>query len=290
MKTLKQLIKRFLPSFLKIRIIRWSAKYRLQKRKTLHLDVHLVDHCNLNCKGCDNYSSISQEKYHSVESLERDFSRIHQLFKGKIDGILLLGGEPLLHPDVCKILDLAGKYFMDTNVKLVTNGILLLKQNADFWESCRRNNIKISVTKYPVRLNHQAMAQKAQECGVAFEFYGGSDAVVKDLWKVPLNLRGTENPKRSFRYCSRSNKCIALYEGKLFTCTGIPYIEHFNRYFGTDIQVSDKDYIDIHKARSADEIFEFLRKPMPFCRYCNTKGTKWGIKWDVSKKEISEWT
>jgi hypothetical protein len=56
-----------------------------------------------------------------------------------------------------------------------------------------------------------------------------------------------------------------------------------------DLQIDEKDYIDIYKIKSIDEVFEFLCKPIPFCRYCNTKEPVYGIDWAVSKKEITEW-
>ncbi|MDR2479129.1 MAG: hypothetical protein LBD48_07440, partial [Treponema sp.] len=52
-----------------------AADYRSKKRTGLNLSVHLADHCNLNCKGCDNFSCIADEKYHSPET-EAYYNRI----------------------------------------------------------------------------------------------------------------------------------------------------------------------------------------------------------------------
>ena len=84
---------------------------KLTKRKILDFEVHLADHCNLNCKGCFHFCPIADEKYPSVQSLENDFKRIYELANGKIGRIYLLGGEPLLHPELIKIINVAGKYF-----------------------------------------------------------------------------------------------------------------------------------------------------------------------------------
>ncbi|MDR2121060.1 MAG: hypothetical protein LBP64_09360 [Tannerella sp.] len=48
--------------------------------------------------------------------------------------------------------------------------------------------------------------------------------------------------------------------------------------------------MDIYKAKDMDEIMNFLCRPMPFCLYCNKKGTIWDIGYGVSKKDIIEWT
>jgi len=67
----------------------------------------------------------------------------------------------------------------------------------------------------------------------------------------------------------------------------------FNNYFiknsGAAMEATDDDSIDIYKAKDIGEIYEFLSKPMPFCRYCRIKSWEIGIEWGVSKKEITEW-
>jgi hypothetical protein len=53
--------------------------------------------------------------------------------------------------------------------------------------------------------------------------------------------------------------------------------------------VTEKDYINIYKVDTIKEIVSFLHNPVPFCRYCNLNDSTYGIEWEVSKKEISEW-
>lgn len=64
-----------------------------------YFEIHLVEHCNLKCKACDNYSSIAEEEYLDIENFENDMKRMRELFSG-IQLIRLLGGEPLLHPNL----------------------------------------------------------------------------------------------------------------------------------------------------------------------------------------------
>jgi MoaA/NifB/PqqE/SkfB family radical SAM enzyme len=291
--TFLQIVKRCLPKRIKVLLrvcfSKELSKLQLKQRKTLSLNIHLVDHCNLNCKGCDNFSSIADEKYHSVESLERDFNRIYELANGKIDLIHLMGGEPLLHPELLKILDIAGKNFGKTGLMLITNGVLLSKQKEHFWESCHKNNIKITITKYPIDLPFAQFEQTAKEHNVILKYYQNTGVELNMMHKMPINTCGTENYRKSFELCFKANTCIMLDEGKIYTCATIPYIKYFNKHFGMDLQISKKDYIDIYEIKSIDEVFEFLCKPMPFCRYCNSKELVYGIDWAVSKKEITEW-
>jgi MoaA/NifB/PqqE/SkfB family radical SAM enzyme len=264
---------------------------RLKKRDKLRLVIHLVDHCNLNCKGCDNFSPLADVKFNSLEIMEKDWKRIYDLTdKGKkIEKVELQGGEPLLHHDLLKIIGVAGKYFGNSDLSLTTNGILLVKQPDQFWETCKNNNVKVVITKYPINLQFGKIEEIAKEHGTTLQYYGDTGEVLKQMLKMPLNLQGTENNRKSFELCYKSNTCIYLNEGKIYTCATIPYIKYFNKYFGTNMEVSEKDYIDIYAVKSIEEVFDFLCKPMPFCRYCNTKKPVLGINWETSKKEISEW-
>jgi len=254
------------------------------------LHIHLADHCNLDCRGCDNFSPLSPEVFADIAVVERDCARISELSGGQVGEIQLLGGEPLLHQQVIDFMNIARKYFPTVAIKMITNGVLLLKQKTDFWEACRRNNIEIVVTKYPIKINHEAIEKRAKEENVKFSFYGSTAEVEKNMQCMPLDLSGSQNVRDSFLRCDRANHCVALDNGKIYTCTIIPYVKYFNTHFGKNLPVSEKDYINIYKAKSIDEILAFIATPMPFCRFCNQRGIIWDIGYGVSKKEISEWT
>jgi hypothetical protein len=87
-----------------------------------------------------------------------------------------------------------------------------------------------------------------------------------------------------------ANRCYRLKDGKLATCSPILNIGFFNKRFGTVLQVTPDDYIDIYKAQSAGEIMGFLARPVPFCRYCDVNRRTYDNPWHTSKGEIGEWT
>ncbi|MDR1698503.1 MAG: radical SAM protein [Prevotellaceae bacterium] len=267
-----------------------TRKNRQKKAVIPILHIHLADHCNLNCRGCDNFSPLSPEIFADLAVVENDCKRISELSGGKVGEIQLLGGEPLLHQQVIDFLNVARKYFPAVPVKLITNGVLLLKQKENFWEACRRNNIEIVVTKYPIKINHEALEKRAKEAGVKFSFYGTTAEIEKNMQCMPLDLSGSQDARDSFLRCSSANNCIAMDNGKIYTCTTIPYVKYFNAHFKKNLPVTENDYIDIYKAKSMDEILEFIAKPMPFCRFCHQKGIIYDTGFGVSKKEISEWT
>lgn len=261
------------------------------KSTSISFEVHLSEHCNLNCKGCDHFSPLAKPEFPDFKSFSNDMEQMSKIFKAKADTIHLLGGEPLLNNDIIKFILKTRECFPDsgtTKIKLITNGILLNSMSEQFWKTCFEKNITISVTKYPLKLDYKKMSETAKKSNVNFEFYDNTDQ--EQVWyDIKLKTSGNQDPKRSFFKCFLSNKCVMLKNGKLYTCTLIPNIEHFNRYFDKDLKVCDKDYIDIYKVKDEDEIFEFLSNPIPFCRYCNPEEKDYSLKWEKSKRDIDEW-
>ena len=158
------------------------------------------------------------------------------------------------------------------------------------WDSCRKNKIEIIVTKYPINLDFHGIEKYVKEQGVAFKYYGNTEDVEKTMECIPLDIEGKQDSRDSFLRCSRANRCISLDNGKIYTCSLIPYVKYFNQHFGKNLEVSPDDYIEIEKVKDLDEILTFISKPVAFCRFCNIKGTIWDIGYGISKKDINEWT
>ena len=252
------------------------------------VEIHLTEHCNLNCQCCSHFSQLAESEFANIEVFERDIKRLSELSNGEVNIIHLMGGEPLLNPNCERFFELTRKYFDKTEIKLITNGILLLKQNDSFWQSMKNNNITLAPTKYPIKIDWGKIKDICDNMNIKLKFYNDAN-VIKTSFYNPLNLEGNENPEWNFRNCFLANNCLILDNGKLYTCSYIPNIRHFNKFFNKNIPISVNDYIDIHKARNYQEILQFLAKPIPFCKYCDVNNRKDGITWKVSTKRIEEY-
>ena len=253
-----------------------------------YFELNIVDHCNISCLGCSHFSPIAEERVSSLESVRADLQRMSKLTSQNVDEIHILGGEPLLHPNLNEIFVTARESFPKSVLSVITNGALLLKQDLNFWDTCKLNEITIEVTKYPINIDYDKIVKTVEEKGIKFKFHSYTGKAQKTLYKMPLDLSGSQ--ENSFRNCTLANRWIALMDGKMYTCQVSPNAFHFNKKFGTNLDLQDGDFIDIYKAKDIDEILEFLSTPKPFCKYCNINGIVNGIPWQPSKREISEWT
>jgi MoaA/NifB/PqqE/SkfB family radical SAM enzyme len=255
--------------------------------KSFPIEIHITEHCNLNCKGCNHFSCLAEEEYLGVDQFEKDFKRLSELSKDFFT-IKILGGEPLLHPQITEFFNISRAYFPTTPIQVTTNGILLSGQPEEFWKNCRKNNIIISISRYPVKLNIKEIKKNAKHHKVKIVYNG--TASKKRMCKIPLDLTGSQNMAKSFQKCAISwGCCVTLRDGKIYNCCIAAHIVIFNKYFNQNLSIGNDDYIDIYKINSKNEIIDFLEKPFPFCRYCKASKIKFAQLWDISQKEIIEW-
>ncbi|SDH52294.1 radical SAM protein [Desulfosporosinus hippei] len=258
-------------------------------RTLLRLETHLVEHCNLNCHMCTHFSPLAKPVFADIKEFERDMKRLAILFGNEVEYIMLLGGEPLLHPDITDFFHVARAFFPETNIILYTNGIILDQMDQNFWSACKSAQIEFILTKYPIKVDYKVLAHTIWKHEIKYKFCNTPGREKKSS-HFPFDLQGQQDAYHSFISCDIANRCIFLREGKLYTCCIAPNIHHFNHYFNTNLSLSPQDCINIYQAKDKKEILNFLTTPIPFCRYCDVKNRTEGNDWRISNRNISEWT
>ena len=302
---MKRVIKRFLKVVMprplqkfcrrQFNIVRVGFKFLfslpLQKKKNkISFEIHLAEHCNLNCAGCNNFSCIAEPELVDVEEFRKDFVRMGEIFNHQCERISLIGGEPLLHPEIITLMKIARDNFPEGRINIFTNGILLNSKDDDFWRACHDNKIGILISAYPINIKWDGVQAKAKQFGVSANFaWDQKENKRNEFFVSAINLAGDSNIKLNFAFCDRANGCITLKHGKLYTCTFVPNVCHFNKYFNRDIAVTEDDYIDIYKTSDPEAILQRLSEPIPACRYCKTSKPVKYFTWSVTKKDINEW-
>jgi MoaA/NifB/PqqE/SkfB family radical SAM enzyme len=252
-------------------------------------EVHLTEHCNLNCKGCSHFSPLAKNEFMDIDVFEKDMKRMAELFSNEIQNIRLLGGEPLLHPRVNDFMVITKKYFPKIKRELVTNGLLLSNMSESFWETCWTTDTWINITHYPIPLDFTAIERKAWIKGLKV-MINPKDNPLTEFRKDVYDLTGMQDAYLSHTNCSLFGYCCQLNNGRFYPCSISAYFHHFNQYFELGLPLSEKNYIDIHKVQSKDEFYKLITTPIPCCKYCNIDAQKFGVKWERSKRNLDEWT
>lgn len=259
------------------------------KNGSIDFEINLVDHCNLNCQCCNHFSPIAKENYIDTDILQKQLRRVSELFNNCVGNIMLLGGEPLLHKKICECMLITRKEFPTAHIQIYTNGILLPKMSDQFWETCRKADVQIMLTRYPITFDYDICIERANKENVEISYNWESEDKQKTTYRLPIELNGGNNPYTNFALCDHANRCIVLKNERFYTCPFGAYVNILNERFDKHFPQNDKNSISIYEVDSKEAIIDFLKKPIKLCEYCNVCNYKWDIPWRVSRRELKEW-
>lgn len=174
------------------------------------VEFHVAHHCNLTCQGCSHFSPSAPARLIPMQEIVNQF----RLAGDRLDPefIHLLGGEPLLHPDLTSILPWARRSFPRATIKLVTNGVLLKRRAKELIPVITAAGIVIAVSIYPgVKVDREGIAQACSAAGAQVEFW------VQDTFIDFLDLTGTSDPVAARAACPMGD-ALNVRGDRLYPC------------------------------------------------------------------------
>lgn len=254
---------------------KWEDFSQLQ-----HVQFHVSDQCNLNCRRCQHFSNIAENPgFPRFEEIERDFTRLRELFSN-INRIAILGGEPFLNQELYRYCKMLRKLFPYSFIDIITNGLLVRNMNKKLLSTIRENDIIVNISYYPVlEPVKEQLVSFLKEKRIRYIF-----GTKVETFSKKMTLHENENYKRQFQEC-RDRCCTMLRDGKLYPCYLPATIPIFNSHFGTKIKGSDSS-IDIYNPTiTGHQILERLRREFYICKYCTCNET---YPWEQTKNACME--
>ena len=86
------------------------------------IEVNINKHCNLNCKGCDHFAPVAAPDFMPIDVFAKDMKQIKRLFCHMNGEFRLLGGEPLMNPDIVQFIEIARSNLSKAKIYVSTNG------------------------------------------------------------------------------------------------------------------------------------------------------------------------
>ena len=170
-------------------------------------------------------SPLAKEWFCDVEQTEKDLSEL--LKKIQVLDFELIGGEPLLHPEITGLVRVVRKVYPKSNIFIVTNGSLLPKMPDDFWKCCRENKVWFGLSVYPpyqVHLNAYLKLAKRNDIPVLLVHNASA-------WVDGRHSFKTERSRAVIHYRLCKQKfCHKLLDSKLYLCP-LFSLKHYNHYF-----------------------------------------------------------
>lgn len=264
----------------------WFRRAVLKHKPVLYrFEVQLVDHCNLDCRGCEHFAGLCRERFADLAEFETDMQHMANLFS-RVRQIHLIGGEPLLHPKVLDFCKIARATFPESRIYLRTNGVLLMRQSEEFWSALAASKITLLVAPYPIGIPELEITLAAKQRHVKLEWVD----LDEELVKVPIDPRTRYDAAASFQQCQGLKNRPLLRNGRLYPCAYIAFADVFREQFNLPgLQVYPTDWIGIRDEPDPEHVFKFLRNPVHWCSNCDMDQREY-FPWGRSTRDISEWT
>lgn len=261
--------------------ILWSDAPFLKKPILHSLETNIVDSCNLNCRGCSHFANLFERSdMVPFETFCADLKKIAD--NTYVYRFNMLGGEVLLNERVIEYIEYVAALMPYTDIELITNGLLLPKQDKSFFECCKKHNVAIVVSGYkPTLAMREDIVKVLEENGVVYIFWDD----VEDFGKN-IDLSGKNEADVAMKQC-RENNCHSLRKGKLYKCPFEALGNKFFSHYNLDIRLNGG--IDIYEENlDWAYVVDVLRnKSIDACRYC---GKEERIEWRVTNNPcIEDW-
>ncbi|MDR1385149.1 MAG: radical SAM protein [Planctomycetaceae bacterium] len=237
------------------------------------LEINLTYGCNQKCKYCSHFCGYNT----GIESVENILAW-YKTWSIKVipKNLRLIGGEPLLHPELEFLIRETDRVWSKTRVNLVTNGLLLnkisdkiiqaiIETNAFVFVSCHYN-----APEY-LREFHKGIDRLIRS-GVSHAVYTS----YRD-WRKVYHIDSCGKilpfqsvPEKAWQNCIVKNACPSLMNNTVFKCQYLAHVVRNRKsgLLGDEWRRAD-DYQPLPPTASSEEILSHLNSEwIPECSLC----------------------
>ena len=256
------------------------------------LETMLTQSCNLSCKGCTNYSDLKHHGYVTWDNGKRDIEQWLGILE--IPDFGLMGGEPLINPEVRDWIGGCRKLMPDTQLRFTTNGELLHKHLdiLDLVYDVGNIVFKISVHRFDKQLedvveyifnkykweivNEHGITRYRTRNNVRFQVNRPQTFLKTFRRDYEDMLPYDSNPAESFGICIQQT-CPLLHNGRIYKCSTSGLLIDTLAYTGNEDKIvwdKYKHYQGIGVEDSLADVNKFIStfgKPESICGMCPSR-------------------
>jgi hypothetical protein len=224
-------------------------------------EINVCRHCNNHCAYCNHGSPLAKPYFMDPETLRRDLAALSPRLH--IGFLCLQGGEPLLHPRVMELMDVAKDSGIADQHGFLSNGRLLHKMPEEFFRKC--GQMKVGDKKLEFRVSVYANldvktleepTRKAEQYG--FEVRPGNTPI---FWKLFYEQK--DGGAGVWNVCP-CKTCYTIHEGYFYHC---PLAAFFpEQFWGLDPHVDGLPLAGLTEKSAAE--FLARRTPLVSCTHC----------------------
>ncbi|TWU39484.1 radical SAM protein [Novipirellula artificiosorum] len=199
------------------------------------LEFHVVHGCNLSCQQCSHYSNFLRGGIVTVEEARENFDAWCKRIQPK--RFTILGGEPTLNPNLCRILVMGRWKFRRSHRLLVSNGFFL-HRHPGLPKVLINQGYKLEISQHgtsPAYLEKFAAVQEtiakwrrdhpSLRIGIRQSHSG---------WRRQYNMADGKalpilsNPRDGWKACIQK-RCSQLHKTMIWKCPALAYFSQLER-------------------------------------------------------------
>lgn len=178
-----------------------------------HCEIFITERCTLRCKDCSAlvpyFCAPEDIDFDEYESLNRLLDTVDMITE-----VSVLGGEPLMHKHLSKILTVLLNSNKVGKVALYTNGTIM--PSKELIEVLHHPKVWVHISEYnSIKQNTNEIETLLRNEGV--QCYIRQYDFWIDAGGLYLRDKDTARAKKLFEHCIKA-KCYSFYKGKLYGC------------------------------------------------------------------------
>jgi len=239
-----------------------NTPYSAKKIHSKSCEINASHQCNLNCRGCSHAAPIMKKKFCDPEVVFKDLSLLSKVYE--CEYVTILGGEPLLHPEVLSLIDAVQSSGLGCKIRVTTNGLLLNRVTDQFWE----NIDQIYISLYPGHQPSKKNLEKAKTLATLHKV--DFSCSVYNYFRETISFGSKlsdRNAARVYKECEVRNiwQCHTVEDGRFYKCPQSMFISRDIYSLSSNHSVLINNSNDLQKRLS-----EFLisEKPLEACSHC----------------------
>lgn len=236
----------------------------------------LTERCSLKCKKCahacyaTDYRIKDMTLEQAVNSADSFFEKVNY-----INEFVLIGGEPFLYKDLCKVIKYIGEKYSEKmgTFSITTNGTILPPK--EVLEMCKEYNVLIRISNYSKQIprlvkQYEELIEMFEKYGVEYELSPGEGYWMDYGFEYVDNGDDPHKLIEIFDACK--TPCREIRGSRLYYCVMARSVSD-----NLHMDVGKDDYLDFDKLSSNDykkQILEYTygyseKGYLDMCRYCH---------------------
>lgn len=240
-------------------------KFIHKTKALLHIsaiELNITEQCNICCLGCDHAIGIIPNRNVDKKDIKKDVRSLQQILHTRT--IRIIGGEPLLHPNIEEITGYISEASIADSIELWTNGILLHKIPQKVLEMVDG----IVISRYPEQ-NYEWTQATLTKYVNQYNVWINIRDCNYFTWSYKFQPIG-KSPLTEIVYanCREAYTCNTVRNGKFYKCVQSAFAT--DRLSAYGVVLKDEGICLHNNPQVVGEIKQLLRcrKPMAACSYC----------------------